>query len=165
MSDAALFLVRAVVGGFMPTHGLPKLRNSTDYIPSFESFGFRPAALLVAQAGTVEVTSGALIGLGMLGPIGPMLLLSDMIVAAASVMTREKAIDPAKHETEALYAACAILLAFSEPGRFSVDRLLRLKLFDAPWLRYLSLGAAITGAGFMLALRQKPEPSAETPSA
>jgi putative oxidoreductase len=165
MRDAGLFLVRAVVGGFIPTHGMPKLRNSGDYIPSFEGLGFRPAALFVAQAGAVEVASGALIGLGMLGPIGPMLLLSDMLVAAGAVMAREKPISPAKHEIEALYGAVAVLLALSGPGRFSIDHLLHLKAFDRPWLRYLSLGAAATGAAFMLAMRQKPGPTAETQSA
>ena len=65
--------------------------------------------------------------------------------------------------SEALYAAVSVLLALSGPRRFSVDRLLCLKVFDAPWLRYLSLGAVVTGAAFMLTMRRKPEPSAETP--
>jgi hypothetical protein len=85
-----------------------------------------------------------------------MLLLSDMITAAAAVMSREKPIVPAKHEIDALSAAVAVLLALSGPGRFSIDSLLRVSAFDAPLLRCLSIGAAVTGAGFMLASRQRP---------
>ncbi len=41
MSEAGSLLVRAVVAGFVPSHGLPKLRNGSDYVPSFEGMGGR----------------------------------------------------------------------------------------------------------------------------
>ena len=51
----------------------------------FEQLGFRPGRFFVITAALSEAASGILIALGLLGPIGPALLLSVMIVAAISV--------------------------------------------------------------------------------
>jgi putative oxidoreductase len=164
MSDVGLLVVRVVVGSFMASHGLPKLRDSDgEYAKSFEKLGFHPGSTFVRKAAAVETSAAALIALGLFGPLGPMLLLSDMIVAMASVAAREKKFTPNKHELEAAYAAVAVLLALSGPGRLAVDRLLRIDVFDKPSLRYTSLAAAVAGAAFMLASRQdQDQPPAST---
>ncbi len=155
MNDLGLFILRAVSGAFMMTHGLPKLHDeSGEYAKSFESLGFHPGSAFVTQAGAVETSSGALIALGAFGPIGPMMLLSDMIVAAASVTARAKHFKAADHETEMLYASIAMLLALSGPGKISVDGMLGVRIFNRAWLRYLSVAGALAGAAFMLFLRE-----------
>lgn len=161
MNDFGLFGLRVVAGGYMVTHGLPKLRDADgEYAKSFESLGFHPGSTFVTQAGLVETLSGALIALGALGPVGPMMLLADMIVATVATTARAKHFDPSKHEVEALYAAIAVLLALSGPGKISLEGALDIRPFDAAWLRYLSVGAALAGAAFMLSQRT---PSASEP--
>jgi putative oxidoreductase len=155
MSDVGLLLVRTIVGYYMSSHGLPKMRDDDhQYAKSFEGLGFYPGALFVSRAAGVETSSAVLICLGMLGPLGPMLLLSDMLVAMLAVAAREKTFESKKHEIEALYAGVAVLLALSGPGRFSVDCMFRIKFLDKSWLRYASLGAAAAGAAFMLSQRR-----------
>lgn len=63
----------------------------------------------------MEVISGALIVLGALGSIGPMMLLADMVVAGTATAVRAKHFDFDQHEEEALFAAIALLLALDFP--------------------------------------------------
>ncbi|MGC2130510.1 MAG: DoxX family protein [Candidatus Aquilonibacter sp.] len=154
MDAIGLFVLRAVTGGYIVFYGLPKLhRNNAKYVKEFEGLGFHPGDVFVKRSGVVETASGALIALGALGPIGPVLLLADMIVASAAETARAKKFDVNEREEELLFASIAVLLALSGPGQLSLDRALGIKFFDRPWLRYLSLGAAFAGAAFMLSAR------------
>jgi uncharacterized membrane protein YphA (DoxX/SURF4 family) len=156
-TDAGLLLARIVVGSFMMKHGSPKLRDTDgEYAKSFESLGFRPGATFVRQAAIVETLSGALIITGALGPVGPMLLLSDMIVAGTSVAARQHTPSLFKHELESVYATIAVLFALAGYGSASVDRAIGLDSLDKSWLRVLSIAAGFTGAVAMLAQRTPP---------
>ena len=156
LNDIGLLVLRVVSGGYMISHGLPKLRDADgEYAKSFESLGFHPGHLFVQRAAVAEMAAGALIALGAFGPLGPMLLLADMIVAATSVTLREKRFKANQHEVEALYAVVAVLIALSGPGKFSADRALGITRFDPVWLRYLSLAAALGGAAVMLGGRNQ----------
>jgi putative oxidoreductase len=152
MNAIGLLVLRVVAGGFIVRWGFPKLRDiDGTFAKEFEGLGFHPGEAFATRAGTVETASGMLIILGMLGPTGPMLLLSDMIVAAAAVTARDKQFKPDDHEDELLYASIALLLALNGPGDLSLDRALGVTFFDRRWLRYLSVGAAVAGAAFMFA--------------
>jgi putative oxidoreductase len=164
MSDVGLLFVRTTVAYyFIASHGLPKMRDGDGQrAKMFESLGFHPGARFVSQAAKAETSAGVFIGLGLFGPLGPMLLLSDMIVAIAAVSAREKPFDASKHEIEIVYATIAVLLTLSGPGCFSADRVFGLTFFEKPWLRCVSLGAAAVGAAFMLNQRHdENEPAAE----
>jgi len=155
MNDFGVPLVRLVVGGFMLSHSLPKLDDSDhEYAKSFERLGFRPGATFVMRAAAAETSAAVLIGLGAFGPIGPTLLLSDMIVAMLSVAAQEEKFDPSKHELEALYGSIAAMVALSGPGRFAMDRALGIDGLNKTWLRLLSLASAAAGAAFMLSQRE-----------
>jgi putative oxidoreductase len=157
VNDFGLFILRLVAGGYIVKYGLPKLRDVDGaFAKEFESLGFHPAGTYVTQAGLVEVISGALIALGALGPIGPMMLLSDMVVAAVATTARAKHFDFDQHEEEALFAAIALLLALGGPGAISADSTLRIRMFDRAWLRILSVPGALAGAAFMLLQRTSP---------
>jgi putative oxidoreductase len=159
MNDFGLFILRAVAGGYIVKYGLPKLRDVDGaFAKEFEGLGFRPASTFVKRAGFVEVISGALIVLGGLGPVGPMMLLADMVVAAAATTARAKHFDFDQHEEEALFAAIALLLALGGPGTISLDSALGIRLFDHAWLRYLSVPAGLAGAAYMLSQRT-PSPN------
>ncbi len=157
MNAIGLLMLRLVAGGFIVRWGFPKLRDDDGkFAKEFENLGFQPGKVFAQRAGTVETLSGALIALGALGPVGPMLLLSDMIVAAGAVTAKDKQFNADDHEDEMLYASIALLLALSGPGDFSLDRTLGITFFDRDWLRYLSVGAAFAGAAVMLSARTPP---------
>src|SRR5262245_5126738 len=83
-----LLALRIVVGLAMAAHGSQKLfgwfggHGIAGTGGFFEMIGFKPGKLFAAVAGTTELLSGLLIAVGFLGPIGPALMLSVMIVAA-----------------------------------------------------------------------------------
>lgn len=154
MSDIGLFILRAVAGGFILKYGLPKIRDvDGKFAKEFEGLGFNPVRTYVTRAGLAESIAGALTVLGALGPVGPMLLLSDMMVATVSTTARAKHFDPSDHEDELLYASIALLLALSGPGAISLDSALGIRVFDRAWLRYLAVAGALAGAAFMLSQR------------
>jgi uncharacterized membrane protein YphA (DoxX/SURF4 family) len=159
VNDLGLFVLRLVAGGYLMKYGLPKLRDVDGaFAKEFEGFGFRPAGTYVRRAGLVEVVSAALIMLGGLGPVGPMMLLSDMLVAGVSTTARAKRFDLDQHEEEALFAAIALLLALGGSGAISADSALNVHVFDRAWLRYLSVPAAVAGAAYML-MQRTPSPN------
>src|ERR1700682_6127683 len=86
-----LRLVRVVIGVIMAAHGAQKLlgwfggyglRGTGQF---FEQIGFQPGPAFAAAASISEILSGLLVALGFLGPIGPALMVSVMIVAAMTV--------------------------------------------------------------------------------
>src|SRR5207245_9579024 len=88
--DAGLLVARVVFGLLMAAHGSQKLFGwfggyglaGTGGV--FESVGFRPGRFFAALAGAGEVFGGFLLALGFLGPVGPALVLSIMVVAAGT---------------------------------------------------------------------------------
>src|SRR6476660_2783299 len=89
--STGLLLVRVVIGLVMAAHGAQKLfgwfggygLNKTGEF--FVHLGFRPGRAFAGAASVSEITGGLLVALGLLGPIGPALMISVMIVAAFTV--------------------------------------------------------------------------------
>src|SRR4051812_48722982 len=89
--STGLLIGRLVIGLLMAAHGAQKLfgwfggyglRGTGEFMVQL---GFRPGAAFAVAAGLGEVASGLLVALGFLGPIGPALMISVMLVAAVSV--------------------------------------------------------------------------------
>src|SRR5207248_10973433 len=121
-----------------------------------ETLGFRPGRLFAAAAAYGEVVSGLLIALGLLGPIGPALMLSVMIVAAVTVHWKKGLFATSNGvELPLLYATAAIALGLTGPGRISLDAALALQWLSTPLITYAALiaGAAIGFAN--LAFRRR----------
>lgn len=109
----------------------------------FEQLGFRPGRLFVVTASLTEVLSGLLIALGLVGPVGPALLLSVMIVAAVGVHWRHGPFAATNGiEVPLLYATGAVTLALIGPGPFSLDAVLGI---DHTWTPALKLTAFAVG--------------------
>src|SRR5438067_13240984 len=91
MLSAGLLLVRIVAGLVMTAHGAQKLFGwfggyGLDKTGEFfAQLGFRPGRPFAAAASFAEIVSGLLVASGFLGPIGPALMISVMIVAALTV--------------------------------------------------------------------------------
>src|ERR1700680_3344971 len=89
-----LLLVRLVIGLGFAGHGAQKLfgwfggygiAGTGGFL---ESMGFRPGATFALAAGLAEFLGGLLIAFGLGGPIGPMLVISAMVVAIVTVHIR-----------------------------------------------------------------------------
>jgi putative oxidoreductase len=121
----------------------------------FESLGFRPGRAFVALAALTEMTSGLLVALGLLGPVGPALMLSVMIVAALSVHWKNGIFASANGiEVPLLYAAGAVTLALTGPGLFSLDALLGLESLWTPEVKWAALAVGIVSGMVNLGLRR-----------
>jgi len=158
---AGLLLVRLVVGFLMAAHGSQKLlgwfggHGIAGTGMFLESIGFRPGALFARVAATTELVSGLLVALGFLGPVGPALMLSVMIVAAVSVHRKNGLLSTSNGiEVPLFYGAVATGLALIGFGSYSLDALLGLQsLYSPAWaLVALAIGA-IGGIGNLLARR------------
>src|SRR5216684_2182209 len=132
MFDQGLLLARLVLGLLMAGHGAQKLfgwfggYGLTGTGGFMETLGFRPGRLFAAAAAGGELASGVLVALGLLGPIGPALMLSVMIVAAITVHWGHLFAQNNGIEMPLLYAAGAVALALTGSGALSLDALLGL---------------------------------------
>jgi putative oxidoreductase len=162
----ALIIVRLVFGLLMAGHGAQKLFGwlggyGLDGTGGFfEGIGFRPGKLFAAAAGAAEFTGGLLVALGLLGPVGPALILSVMLVAIFTVHAGKGLFAASGGiEVPALYAAAAVTLALTGPGAFAFDELFGLTPLWTPEVRLAALGVGVLGAVANLAIR-RPAPQA-----
>ena len=138
--DFGLLVARSVFGIAMSAHGAQKLfgwfggYGISGTGQFFESIGFRPGRVLAVAAGFGEVAGGLLVALGLLGPVGPALMLSVMIVA--SNLHWKNGLFAAANgiELPLLYSAAAVALAFTGYGTYSLDALFRLARVWTPEL-------------------------------
>jgi len=95
--------------------------------------------------------------LGLLGPVGPALMLSVMVVAAVSVHAPHGLFAMSNGiEIPLLYGIGAAALALTGPGLYSLDALLGLtSLWSSP-MSWAALVAGILGGVANLALRRPP---------
>ena len=157
--DTGLFIARMVLGLLMAAHGTQKLfgwfggYGLAGTGGFFEQLGFRPGRFFAAAAGTTEVVGGLLVAAGLLGPLGPALIVSVMMVAIATVhwphglFAQNNGI-----ETPLLYAVGAVALALTGPGAYSLDALLRLSWSGE--IAWIALALGVLGGAANLAIRK-----------
>ena len=158
--DAGLLVGRAVFGLLMAAHGTQKLfgwfggYGLTAVSGFFESLGFRPGRFFAATAATVEIVGGLLLAAGFLGPIGPALILSVMIVAAISVHLANGVLGANSMEVTILYGAGAVTFALAGPGAYSLDSLAGISAVWTPEIAGIALAIGVIGGVVNLALRR-----------
>jgi putative oxidoreductase len=159
--NAGLLIARLVIGTLMAAHGTQKLfgwfggYGLAGTGGFFEQLGFRPGRAFAAAASVTEITAGTLIALGFLGPIGPALLLSVMIVAAVTVHWNHGLFASNNGiEVPLLYSTVALTLALTGAGAYSLDALRGLDRLWTPGLDLAALAAGVLAGVLNLAARR-----------
>ena len=168
MTDLALLVLRIVTGGLLVGHGAQKLFGSfggnglSGTAAWLESMGLRPGILWASGAGLGEFVGGLLTVLGLGGPIGSILTGTSMKMATFKAHSGKPIWATAGGaELPVINAAVGTALALSGPGRYSLDRLFKIRV---PWwlTALVTLGAGIT---LVVGLLMEPEPSEESAAA
>jgi putative oxidoreductase len=156
-----LLVARLVFGLLMVAHGTQKLfgwfggYGLAGTGGFFDSLGFRPGRAFAAAASVTEIAGGLLLALGFLGPVGPALIISVMIVAAVSVHWKHGLFAATNGiELPLLYAAMAFTIALTGPGVFSFDAVLGLSSLWTPRVVLLAIALGIVGGLVNLGLRR-----------
>jgi putative oxidoreductase len=157
--DTGLLLARVVVGLLMAAHGAQKLfgwfggYGLAGTGGFFESLGFRPGRLFAGAAGFTETTGGLLLALGLLGPLGPAMIISVMVVAIATVHWQHGVFSQNNGiELPLVYGVAAAAIALVGNGTFSLDAALGLTWpAEVVWI---ALGLGIIGGFANLAVRK-----------
>ena len=157
--DFGLLVARSVFGIAMSAHGAQKLfgwfggYGISGTGQFFESIGFRPGRVLAVAAGLGEVAGGLLVALGLLGPVGPALMLSVMIVASSLHWKNGLFATANGIELPLLYSAAAIALAFTGYGTYSLDALFGLARVWTPDLIWTAVALGVLGGVGNLVVR------------
>ena len=159
--DAGILIARVVFGLLMAAHGAQKafgwfggygLAGTAGF---FEALGFRPGKFFAATAAGTEIAAGLLVALGLLGPIGPALFLSLMIVAAITVHWQNGLFGQNNGiEMPLLYGVAGVALALTGPGSYSLDAALGLTELWTPAIAWAALAIGALGGVANLAIRK-----------
>jgi putative oxidoreductase len=133
-----LLIARVLIGLAMAAHGTQKLFGwfgGYGLGPTGEfmvQLGFNQGRVFAAMASIIEITSGLLVTLGFLGPVGPALMISVMLVATITVHWKN-GLFASKNgiEIPLLYASAALIFAVVGFGPYSVDRMAGI---HDPWV-------------------------------
>ena len=132
--SAGLLVARLVLGLLMAGHGAQKLfgwfggHGLAGTAGFFESIGFRPGRAFARGRGRPRSAADCCWRPGFLGPVGPALVLSVMIVAALTVHWKNGVFAAANGiEVPLLYATGAVALALTGSGAYSLDAWLGLQ--------------------------------------
>jgi putative oxidoreductase len=162
-----LLVARIVIGLLMAAHGAQKIfgwfggygLNATGQF--FEQIGFHPGTAFAGAAAISEILSGLLVALGFLGPAGPALMISVMIVAAVTVHW-EHGIFASKNgiELPLLYGTAALGLAVTGFGQYSLDAWLGIAGHLPAVDTWVALAIGVVGGFANVALRRRPATAA-----
>lgn len=147
-SDIGLLVLRVGFGGLFAAHGAQKLfgwfggtgwRATAD---GFTGMGYNPGELFGTLAGLTEFAGGIALLLGLFTPLAAAAILGTMI-NAINVTFSGGLLTGNGYEMALLFALPAIALAFTGPGRLSLDH-------GRPWARQgLVWGGAAVALGIV----------------
>ena len=120
-----------------------------------ESMGLKPGKTWALMAGGGEFGSGILTALGLGGPLGPIAMFGPMVTAWATVHSGKPIwVTSGGGELPLINLAVATTLAFTGPGRYSLDRALSITIPKT--LTVLTAGGVAAGIAASLGMREAP---------
>jgi putative oxidoreductase len=122
--------------------------------------GLKPGKEMAMLAGATELGGGVLTASGLAHPLGPMMIMGSMAVAAVSHRAKGPLAAKGGFELPLTNLALAALEAADGPGRFAINRPLPKKLTVIA----AAVGTALAGISVAQLLRPKPPAPAETPA-
>ncbi|HEV7888118.1 MAG TPA: DoxX family protein [Acidimicrobiales bacterium] len=152
--NLGLLLLRLVVGLAMASHGAQKLfgwfggHGVSGTGAFFESqLGFKPGRTHATMAGLTEFGAGLALALGLLTPLAAAGIVGIMLVAVVTVHVKNGFFaGEGGYEYNLVLATAAASLAFTGPGRFSIDHALGWDLSGVVWGCVSVLFGAVVGA-------------------
>lgn len=164
--DLGLLVLRLATGGLLSGHGSqkvfgwfkgPGLKGTAAWL---ESMGMQPGTPWAAAASAAEFGGGILTTLGFLYPIGPLATMGAMSMATGKVHWGKPIwVTQGGAELPVTNMAAALTLALAGPGRFSLDRLLGIRLPRALVISVAIVEAVMVAIGIMS--RPKPQPTSQ----
>ncbi len=148
VNDMAPALVRLVQGSLMAGHGAQKLFGSfgghgVEGTSGFmEMLGLKPGRPWAVLAGLSEFGGGVLTVLGLLNPLGPLGVIGSMSMATAKAHWGKPIwVTEGGAELPVLNIAISTALMIREPDKYSLDRVLGIRL--PAWVGPLGLAGII----------------------
>lgn len=159
--DAAILVVRLIIGLALAAHGAQKLfgwfggyglRGTGGF---FENLGFKPGPMFALLAGLGEFGGGVLTALGLLNPVGPALIILVMLVAIITVHLPHGFFAASNGvELPLMNSAGALAIAFVGPGAYSVDSVVGFTALSAPSTVWVVVAVAVVLALLNVAIRR-----------
>jgi len=135
VNESAPMIVRVVQGSLMAGHGAQKLFGSfggpgLEGTSGFmEMLGMRPGRPWAYLAGLSEFGGGVLTALGLLNPLGPLGVIGSMSMATRKAHWGKPIwVTEGGAELPVLNIAISTALMIREPDRYSLDRLVGIRL-------------------------------------
>ncbi len=164
VNDTAPAIVRLAQGSLMAGHGAQKLFGSfggpgLEGTSGFmEMLGMRPGRPWAYLAGLSEFGGGVLTALGLLNPLGPLGIIGAMSMATRKAHWGKPIwVTEGGAELPVLNIAISTALMIREPDRYSLDRVLGIRL--PAWVGPLGLVGVILAV--LYAELEADEPPAE----
>jgi putative oxidoreductase len=133
--DLGLAILRVLVGLLFVGHGAQKLFGAfggpgfAGTAGWFETLGLRPPRPWALIAGGGEFVGGILLALGLLGPVGGLLIAGAMLMAIAKVHGPNGLwVTNNGYEYPLVTLVVALVLAYFGPGRYALDTALGISL-------------------------------------
>jgi putative oxidoreductase len=167
MRDILKLFARLVLGAYMVVHGSQKLFGAfggpglDTAGAGFEAMGLKPGKHMAMIASATELGGGVLTATGLADPLGPMMIMGAMTVAAVSHRAKGPLAAKGGFELPLTNLASAALAAADGPGRFAINRPLPKKLT----LLAAAGGTALAGVSVAMLLKPPAPAAAEAPEA
>jgi putative oxidoreductase len=162
--NLGLTALRVVLGAVFFAHGAQKLfgwfggHGLEATASAFDSIGLRPGKRTALLAGASEAGGGALLGLGLLTPLGSAAVIGVMDQAVRTVhLEKGFFVTDGGYEYNLTLVAAALVLADNGPGPWSLDEKLGLRMTGALWA-LAALGAGLAGPRLVERLAPPAEP-------
>jgi putative oxidoreductase len=156
--DMGLLALRMVFGLYLAGHGLRKFGllggpGLADTAHGFEKGGFRPGRPMAALAGVLESIGGLALVAGFATPAASATVVGVMLVASSLHVPNGLWESKKGVELPAIFAAAALSLLFTGPGRLSIDHLVGISELVGVREATLLLAAVVVAVAVTLTRR------------